>query len=176
MDKLSILISKEDINKKVIEIADAIRTDYHDKEPLLLGILKSSFIFMADLVRALNMPVEIDFIKLSSYGSAKESSGQIKVIQGLRVPVRGRDVIIVDEIVIVDTGLTTKFFVDHLASKKPSSVKLCTLLTKQTKKSSKMSVDYLGFTIPDGFIVGYGLDYNEHYRYLPDLYTVKSSE
>lgn len=174
MDKLSILINKEEINRKIIEIANAIRTDYQGKEPLLLGVLKSSFIFMADLVRSIDMPMEIDFIKLSSYGSAKESSGQIKVIQGLRVPVRGRDVIIVDE--IVDTGLTTKFFVDHLASKKPASVKLCALLAKQTKKGSKNYVDYLGFNIPDKFIVGYGLDYNERYRYLPDLYTLKSSE
>ena len=165
--QLKVLYTKEEIAERVARLAQQISTDYQGKCPLLVGILKGSFVFMADLIRLLQIPVEIDFISLSSYGSAKVTSGKVKVVQGLRFPVKGRDVLVIED--IVDTGLTVGFFMDYLRKKKPSSLKLCALFDKPSRRQTPISIDYIGFTVPDKFLVGYGLDYNERFRNLPDL-------
>ncbi len=123
--------------------------------------------FMADLIRLLDFPLEVEFIRLSSYGQGKESSGQIKVVQGLRSPIQDRDVLVIED--IVDTGLTTTFLLDYLRKKKPASLKLCTLTDKPSRRQIPVTIDYLGFTVPNKFIVGYGIDWDEKFRYLPDI-------
>jgi len=169
--KPEILITKEEIEKEVARLAQEISRDYQGKHPLLLGILKGSFIFMADLIRLLDIPVELDFVNLSSYGSARVTSGEIKVVQGLRCPVKGRDVLVIED--IVDTGLTVGYFLDYLKKRKPSSLKLCALFDKPSRRKISVPIDYRGFTIPNRFVVGYGLDYNQWFRHLPDLYVVE---
>ncbi len=162
-----ILIKHQDISKAVDRLAAEIRRDYAGKNPLLIGILKGSFIFLADLVRSIDMPLQIDFVRLSSYGSGTESSGKIKVVSRLSRSVRNRHVIVVED--IIDTGLTTQYFVEYLNKKKPASVKLCALTEKPSRRKTAVKIDYLGFTVPDKFIVGYGIDWDEKYRYLPDI-------
>ena len=162
-----ILFSHDEIAAAVKRLAAEIRQDYHGRYPILIGILKGSFMFMADLIRLLDFPLEVEFIRLSSYGRGKQSSGEIKVVQGLRSPIKGRDVLVIED--IVDTGLTIAFLLDYLRKKKPSSVRLCTLTDKPSRRQVPVTIDYLGFTIPDKFIVGYGIDWNEKFRYLPDI-------
>jgi len=169
--KPEILITKEEIEKEVARLAQEISRDYQGKHPLLLGILKGSFIFMADLIRLLDIPAEVDFVSLSSYGSARVTSGEIKVVQGLRCPVKGRDVLVIED--IVDTGLTVGYFLDYLKKRKPSSLKLCALFDKPSRRRVSVPIDYRGFTIPNRFVVGYGLDYNERFRHLPHLCVVE---
>jgi hypoxanthine phosphoribosyltransferase len=168
--KPEILLTKEEIEKQVARLAQEISRDYDGKYPLLLGILKGSFVFMADIIRLLKIPVEIDFVRLSSYGSSGVSSAKIKVVQGLRTPVKGRDVLVIED--VVDTGLTMGYFLDYLRKKRASSLKLCTLFDKPSRRIIPVPIDYLGLTIPNRFVVGYGLDYNERFRNLPDLYFV----
>lgn len=168
---LKVLVSAEEIKGKVAQIAEALKRDYKGKHPLLVGVLKGSFVFLADLARLLDMPVTIDFVKLSSYGAGKESSGRIRVVQGLRTPVGGRDVLVIED--IVDTGLTLRYLFDCLARQRPSSLKVCALFDKPSRRKAEVPIDYLGFTVPDAFVVGYGLDFNEEFRNLPDLYILK---
>jgi len=168
--KPEILLTKEEIEKQVARLAQEISRDYQGKYPLLLGILKGSFVFMADIIRLLEIPVEIDFVRLSSYGSSRVTSAKIKVVQGLHTPVKGRDVLVIED--IVDTGLTVGYFLDYLRKKRASSLKLCTLFNKPSRRIIPIPIDYLGLTIPNRFVVGYGLDYNERFRNLPDLYFV----
>jgi len=162
-----VLITQEKINQAVAKLAARIRRDYRAKQPLLLGILKGSFVFMADLVRELDLPVEVDFVKLSSYGAGTKTSGKVKVVQGLKTPIKGRDVLIVED--IVDTGLTVSFLMDNLRKKKPASLKLCVLVDKPSQHKVPVTIDYLGFTVPDKFVVGYGIDWNEKFRHLRDI-------
>ena len=162
-----ILITRREISKAVARLASEIKRDYQGKQPLLIGILKGSFVFMADLIRQLDLSVEIDFVKLSSYGAGKETSGKVKVVQGLKTPVKARDVLVVED--IVDTGVTISFLLNYLRKKKPASLKLCALTDKPSRHQIPISIDYLGFTVPDKFIVGYGIDWNEKFRYLPDI-------
>ena len=165
--KPQILLTRQEIEAVVTRLAAEIRQDYQGKCPLLIGILKGSFMFMADLIRLLEFPLEVEFIRLSSYGRGKESSGKIKVVQGLRSQVRGRDVLVIED--IVDTGLTISFLLDYLRKKKPASLKLCALTDKPSRRQIPVTIDYLGFTVPDKFIVGYGMDWDEKFRYLPDI-------
>ena len=167
MTEIEVLISEHEIKEKVTELAAILKEEYQDKHPLIIGILKGSFVFMADLIRSMGIPVEIDFVQLSSYGAAKESSGQIKVGHRLKTPIKGRDVLVVED--IVDTGLTIRFLLDYLKRKRPASLKLCALFDKPSRRVVDVPIDYLGFTIPDAFVVGYGLDWNERFRYLRDL-------
>lgn len=162
-----ILIDRNDIAATISRLAAEISRDYFDKYPLLIGILKGSFMFMADLVRLLEFPLEIDFIRLSSYGQGTESSGKVEVIQGLRSPVINRNILIIED--IIDTGLTTTFLMDYLSKEKPTSIRLCTLTDKPDGHKIQVHIDYLGMTVPDKFLVGYGLDCNEQYRNLPDI-------
>jgi len=169
--QLKVLIGREEIDKAVTRLASEIRRDYQGKQPLLIGVLKGSFVFMSDLIRRLDSPVELDFIRLSSYGAGKETSGKVGVVQGLKTPVKGRDVLVIED--IVDTGITISFLLDYLRKKKPASLKLCVLTDKPSRRRVPVSIDYLGFTVPDKFVVGYGLDFDEKFRYLPDICFVK---
>jgi len=169
--KPQILYTRDEIAATVKRLAAEIRQDYQDKHPLLLGVLKGSFMFMADLIRLLDFPLEVEFITISSYGRAMESSGKIKVVQGLRAEVRGRDVVVIED--IVDTGLAISFLLDYLRKKKPASLRLCALTDKPSRRQVPVTIDYLGFTVPNKFIVGYGIDWNEKFRYLPDICTIE---
>jgi len=165
--KRSILFTRQEIEATVKRLAAEIRWDYAGKHPLLIGILKGSFVFMADLIRLLDFPLEIEFVKLSSYGRGRESSGKIRVVQGLRARIRGRHVLVIED--IVDSGLTTAFLLDYLKKRKPASMRLCTLTDKASRRQVPVVIDYLGFTVPDKFLVGYGLDWDEEFRHLPDI-------
>jgi hypoxanthine phosphoribosyltransferase len=169
-----ILFSHEQIEAAVRKLAAEIGQEYQDKYPLLIGVLKGSFMFIADLIRHLDLPLEVEFIRLSSYGHGRESSGKIKVVQGLRSKVRGRDVLVVED--IVDTGLTTGFLLDYLRQKKPASLRLCALTDKPSRRQVPVTIDYLGFTVPDKFVVGYGLDWDEKFRNLPNIYVLEVEE
>jgi hypoxanthine phosphoribosyltransferase len=162
-----VIIPGVEISAAIDRLAADIRRDYTGKEPLLLGILKGSFMFMADLVRRLDFPLEIEFVRLSSYGGGTESSGKINVVQGLRSAVRGKDVLVVED--IIDTGLTVAYLLEYLHKKRPASVRLCALLDKPSRRRVPVSIDYTGITVPDKFLVGYGLDCDELYRNLPDI-------
>jgi hypoxanthine phosphoribosyltransferase len=162
-----ILITQDEIRQAVTRLASEIRRDYQGKQPMLIGILKGSFVFMADLVRDLGLPVEVDFVKLSSYGSDKKTSGKVKIVQGLKTKIKGRDVLVVED--IVDTGLTVSFLMDYLQKKKPASLRLCALTNKPSRHEVPVTIDYLGFTVPNKFIVGYGIDWNEKFRHLRDI-------
>ncbi len=165
--KPHILFTREEVEATVKKLAAEIRRDYLGKCPLLIGILKGSFVFMADLIRLLDFPLEVEFITLSSYGKGRESSGKIRVVKGLRAPIKGRDVLVIED--IVDTGLTISFLLDYLRKKKPASLKLCALTDKPSRRQIPVTIDYLGLTVPNKFIVGYGIDWDERFRYLPDI-------
>lgn len=165
--KLHHLFPRAEIAAVISRLASSITRDYHDKNPVLIGILKGSFIFLADLVRLLDFPLEVEFVRLSSYGRGQQTSGRVKLVQGLRSPVRGRDVLVVED--IIDTGITLAFFLDYLKKKRPSSLRLCALTDKPSRRQAPVNIDYLGFTVPDRFLVGYGLDCDERFRNLPDI-------
>ena len=165
--RLHILLSRAEIETAVKRLAAEIREDYAEKNHLLIGVLKGSFMFMADLIRLLDFPLEIEFIRLSSYGRGRETSGKVKVVQGLQASVKGRDVLVIED--IVDTGHTISFLLDYLKKKKPASLRLCALTDKPSRREVPVAIDYLGFTVPDKFIVGYGMDWDERFRYLPEI-------
>jgi hypoxanthine phosphoribosyltransferase len=165
--KPQLLISRKEIEATVKNLATEINNDYRDKNPLLIGILKGSFVFMADLIRILDFPLEVDFVRLSSYGRGTESSGKVKVVQGISCQITGRDVLVVED--IIDTGHSLTFLLDYLQDKMPASLKLCVLADKPSRRQVPITIDYLGFTVPDKFLVGYGLDWDEKYRNLPDI-------
>jgi len=165
--KLKILLTRQEIEATVKRLAAEINQDYAGKYPVLIGILKGSFVFMADLIRLLDFPLEVEFINLSSYGSGTESSGRVRVVQGLRAKVRGRHVLVIED--IVDTGLTIAYFIEYLKKRKPASLRLCTLTDKASRRRVPVTIDYVGFTVPDRFLVGYGLDRDQKYRNLPDI-------
>ena len=169
--QLKILISHDQIAKAINRLACEIERDYQGKHPLLIGVLKGSFVFMADLIRQLDLPLELDFVRLSSYGCARESSGKVRVVQGVKTPIKGRDVLVVED--IVDTGITISFLLDYLKRKKPASLKLCALADKPSRRRLPVPINYLGFTVPNRFIVGYGLDCDERFRNLPDIYVIE---
>ncbi len=165
---LRILLTRVEIGDAIRRLAAEIRDDYRGKHLLLIGILKGSFMFMADLIRELDLPLEIEFLRLSSYLSGRESSGRVAVAQGgLGRPIKDRDVLVVED--IVDTGLTLSFLLQRLHRAEPSSLKVCALLDKPSRRQVPVPIEYLGFSIPDVFVVGYGLDFDEKFRYLPDL-------
>ena len=166
--KIQVLISEDKIKKRVKELAEQISQDYEDKNLLLLGVLKGSFVFLADLMRALQIPAECDFLKVKSY-SGKESSGKVK-IDFLPV-VKKRDVLLIED--IVDTGLTINLIKKEIKNQRPKSLKLCSLLSKPARRKQKVEIDYLGFEVPDKFVVGYGLDYKEKFRNLPYVGTIE---
>ncbi len=167
IDDLEIIISSEQINTRVREMAELISKDYSGKRPLLIGVLKGAVIFLSDLIRYLTITVEIDFIAVSSYGNSTASSGVVRILKDLEQSIQGKDVLIVED--IVDTGLTLNYLVDNLGSRQPYSLKVVTLLDKPDRRKVVLEPDYCGFTIPDRFVIGYGLDYGEDFRQLADL-------
>lgn len=169
--QLKVLVDREQIAEAVARIASEITRDYQKRQPLFIGVLKGSFVFMADLVRQLKLDVEIDFVQLASYYAGKESSGKVILTQDLRKSITGRDVLVIED--IVDTGLTISFLLAYLKKKNPASLKLCALTEKPSRRKVAVSIDYLGFTLPNKFVVGYGLDLDEKYRCLPDIYSVE---
>lgn len=170
--KLSLLFTKDEIQATVKKLAAEISRDYLGKQPILIGVLKGSFMFLADLIRLLDFPLEVEFIRLSSYGRGRESAEKIKVVQGLQSKVKGRHVLVIED--IVDTGLTTSFVLDYLHRKKPASLKVCALTDKPSRRQTPVNIDYHGLTVPDKFIVGYGLDWDERFRNLADIYVVEN--
>ena len=169
--KKEILISKTAIQARVREIADQISSDYKGKEPLLIGILKGSIFFMADLMRALSIPTKMDFMRAASYGSETHSSGTVRLTKDVEMPVRDRAVILVED--IVDSGLTLAYIKENLERRGVESLSICALIDKLERREREVSVDYCGFQVKEGFLVGYGLDCNEEYRYLPEIYVLK---
>jgi hypoxanthine phosphoribosyltransferase len=163
-----LLISREDIARRVQELADQISRDYRDKDLVIVGILKGAFIFMADLVRALDLPVEIDFVRLRSYGDGTTSSGEVRITKDVELPLKDRHVLIVED--IIDIGYTLDFLHQHLAVQQPLSLKTCCLIDKQERRAVSVSLDYVGFPVERGFLVGYGLDCAEKFRTLPEVY------
>jgi len=169
--QLRILISCDEIAKAVSRLAREIERDYQDRQPLLIAVLKGSFMFMADLIRQLDLPLDLDFIRLSSYDAARESSGKVEVVHEMKTPVKGRDVLVVED--IVDTGITISFLLDYIKIKQPASLKVCTLTDKPSRRRVQVPIDYRGFTVSNKFIVGYGLDCDQKFRNLPDIYTLE---
>lgn len=170
-DVEKILISRDELQRRVRELGEQITRDFQGQKLLIVGILKGAMIFTADLVRNITTPVEFDFMVVSSYGASSKSSGAVRIFKDLDRSIEGWHVLIVED--IIDTGLTLKYLVENLKSRNPESVKICTLLDKPERRKADVPVDYNGFTIPDEFVVGYGLDYNEQYRNLPDVYILK---
>lgn len=166
-----ILLSEEEIQKRVKELGQEISLDYQNKNLMVVGILKGAVIFMADLVKNIKLPITMDFMAVSSYGSSTISTGEVRIIKDLDFSVEGKDILIVED--IIDTGLTLNYLTDNLRKRGASSVKICTLLDKVERRTVGVPVDYLGFEIPDEFVVGYGLDYAEQYRNLPYVGALK---
>ncbi|WP_053956133.1 hypoxanthine phosphoribosyltransferase [Inediibacterium massiliense] len=166
--KKEILFSREDLQKRIEELGRQIKKDYEGKKILAVSLLKGSFIFAADLVREIDAPVRIEFMATSSYGHGEESCGKVNILYDLPVDLEGYDVLVVDD--IADTGLTMKFVLEHLNKKNPASIKCCVLLDKPSRRKTELEADYVGFTIPDKFIVGYGLNYGDYYRNVPYVF------
>lgn len=171
-DLEKILLTEAQLADQVKKMGAAITADYAGKEILMIGVLRGAFIFMADLIRAINLPVAVDFIALSSYGAATSSSGVVRILKDLEENIENKHVLIVED--IIDSGLTIKYLIENLSSRKPASIKICTLMSKPDRRNVEVPIAYNGFTIPDYFVVGYGLDYAEKYRNLPFIGVLKS--
>jgi len=169
----SVIISEEQIDERVRELGAEISRDYAGETVLLVAVLRGAAIFLADLSRAITVPVELDFMAVSSYGSSTKSSGVVRILKDLDEQIEGRHVIVVED--ILDTGLTLKYLLKNLASRKPASLEVVTLLNKQGKQRVPISCKYSGFSVPDEFVVGYGLDFAERYRNLPYVGVLKPS-
>jgi len=169
---MRLLFSRAEIAARVEALAHEIDRDYAGRELLLVGILKGSFLFIADLARALTTPTAIDFVRIASYGSETRSSGIVEIRKDLEMPIRGRHVLIVED--IVDSGYTLEALCNRLLLREPASLRVCTLVDKQAERATPVAVDYVGFAMESGFIVGYGLDHDERYRALPDIYLMKT--
>lgn len=167
-----ILISQEELERKVKELGERITRDYWGKELRVVGILRGAFIFMADLVRNIRVPLSVDFMSISSYGEESESSGIVRILKDLDKPITHKHVLVVED--IVDTGLTLKHLKEVLATREPASLRVCALLNKEERRMVKdLEIDYLGFNIPNQFVVGYGLDFAERYRNYPFIFVLK---
>ena len=165
-----ILITEEEIKEKIAELGKKITEDYKGKNLVFIGVLRGAVIFMADLARAISIPMIFDFIAISSYGAATESSGVVRILKDLDETIEDKDVLVVED--IVDTGLTLDYLLRILKSRKPASLKVCALLNKNDRRKVKVKVDYLGFDIPNKFVVGYGLDYEGKFRNVPYVFTL----
>lgn len=173
-EKISTLISQEELQKRIKELAREIERDYSGRDLLIIAVLKGSFMFLADLIRGLNHSVAVDFMGTSSYGASTQSSGEVRITKDLEQSVSGRHVLLVED--IVDTGLTLRYLVDTLRARQPASLRVCTLLDKPARRRVRIGLDYYGFIIPNAFVVGYGLDYQEMYRGLPYVGVIEEEE
>lgn len=167
----SIIISEEQLKKRVAELGAQLTEEYRDKNPIFIGILKGSFVFMADLVRNIDTICDLEFMAVSSYGNGTSSTGAVKIKMDLSRDIENRHVIIVED--ILDTGVTLNYLVKYLGMRKPASIKICALLDKKERRKAPIYPDYTGFDCPNAFIVGYGLDYDEKYRNLPYIGILK---
>ena len=165
------LLDQEILAGRIKELGARISADYAGKRILMIGILRGAVIFMADLARSIDVPVAIDFMAVSSYGASSKSSGVVRILKDLDENVEGRHLLIVED--IIDTGLTLNYLLENLRSRKPASLKICTLLNKPSRRKAEVPIDYNGFDIPDYFVVGYGLDYDGNYRNLPFIGVLK---
>ena len=172
MEIESTLISEAEIQRRVRELGQQISEDYADREPVFVCVLKGAALFFADLFRTVSIPVRCEFIQLSSYDDSTESSGHVRIVQGLNENLRNADVVVIED--IVDTGQTLSFLIREIEALEPASVKVCSLLDKPTRRIVSTSIDYVGFEIPDAFVVGYGLDYAQQYRNLREIYHIKT--
>ncbi|MCD6319353.1 MAG: hypoxanthine phosphoribosyltransferase [Candidatus Desulfofervidaceae bacterium] len=169
MQKKELVLSRTQIEERVKELAEEITEDYKGRSPILIGILKGAFIFLADLARQIKLPVKIDFVRLVSYGEKDYSDGNVRLTKDVELPIKGEDIIVVED--IVDSGYTIAFLLKHLARREPASLKVCALIDKSERREIEVKIDYVGFKA-SGFLVGYGLDFNEQYRCLPEIYTL----
>jgi hypoxanthine phosphoribosyltransferase len=165
------LISRAEINRRVKELAAAISRDYQGRDLVMVGVLKGAFIFLADLVRELEFPVEVDFVRLASYGGSTSPTGEVQITKDVELSLEGRDVLIVED--IMDLGFTLAFLKKHLASHKAASVKICCLIDKRERRQVEVPLDYVGFVVEKGFLVGYGLDCGEKMRTLPEVFVLE---
>ena len=160
-----VLIDRDDLQRRIAELGEEISTDYTGRDLLLIGVLKGAVFFMADLMRNLTIPCEIDFMAISSYGASTDSSGVVRILKDLDINIEGRDVLIVED--IIDSGLTLSYLMRNLEAREPASLEICALLTKPDRREAEVPVRYIGFEIPNRFVIGYGLDFAERYRNLP---------
>ncbi|MGH2831448.1 MAG: hypoxanthine phosphoribosyltransferase [Solirubrobacteraceae bacterium] len=167
-----VLVSAEELQSRVCDLAQAVSRDYAGRRLLLVCVLKGAVFFLSDLMRQVDIPVELDFMAVASYGSATDSSGVVRILKDLDTPIEGRDVLIVED--IVDSGLTLQYLLRNLGSRDPASLEVCALLTKPSRRKVQLPVRYVGFEIPDRFVVGYGLDYGERYRSIPYIAALES--
>ena len=167
------LITRTRLRRRIKEMAVQIRGDYQESRPVLVGVLKGAFVFLADLIRALDIPLEVDFIQVSSYGSDTKSSGEITIGHHITADIAGRPVLLVED--IVDTGLTMDVIRRYLEERGAAEVRVCALLARRSALKAGARIDYLGFAIPEGFVVGYGLDYAQQYRYLPEIFVLEEA-
>jgi hypoxanthine phosphoribosyltransferase len=169
-DVVSVLFGREDIRRRIEELGRTITGDFEGRAPVLISVLKGGSVFLADLIRSISLPVSIDYMSLSRYGGAAESMGRVRIVKDLEDDIGGRDVIVVED--IVDTGLTLGYLITVLESREPASVHVCALLDKSARRIAPLEIRYRGFECPDVFVVGYGLDFRERYRNIPDLLAV----
>jgi hypoxanthine phosphoribosyltransferase len=170
---LEVLISEDQIQTRIKELGAQITKDYAGRNPLLIGVLKGACFFLSDLLRAIDTRLSIEFMAISSYGSSTRTSGEVRIMKDLDVPIEGRDILVVED--IVDTGLTLSYLLANLESRGAASVRLAALLDKAERRQKEVRIDYLGFQIPDEFVVGYGLDFAERYRNLPFIAVLKNA-
>ena len=166
-----IIYDTETLKARIAEMGKTITADYLDKDPIVIGVLKGAFVFMADLIRAIDTPCEVEFLGVSSYGSGTTTSGAVEITRDLGKDIEGRHVIVVED--ILDSGVTLSYLKKYLANRNPASIRICTLLDKPSRRQADITPDYVGFTCPDEFIVGFGLDYAERYRNLPFIAILK---
>jgi hypoxanthine phosphoribosyltransferase len=159
-----VLVSSEDLQRRVTELGAEISSDYEGRDLVMIGVLKGAVLFIADLMRQLTVPCEVDFMAVSSYGSATDSSGVVRILKDLEAPIEGRDVLIVED--IIDSGLTLQYLVRNLRARTPGSLEVCALLTKPARRRVELPIRYVGFEIPNRYVIGYGLDYAQRYRNL----------
>jgi len=171
--QLKLLYSRDAIAKEVERLAYEISEDFRDEEVLIVGVLKGSFLFVADLIRAITIPAAIDFVRLASYGSETQSSGIVEIRKDLEMPLKNKNVIIVED--IIDSGHTIETLCHRLSLREPKNLKVCTLIDKRARREVEFEADYVGLTMDDGFIIGYGLDLDEKYRNLNEIYTVENA-
>lgn len=170
-DIKKILIEEKELQAKVAELGAKITEDYKDKDLLIVCVLKGAVIFVSDLIRKIELPLDIDFMAISSYGANTKSSGVVRILKDLNVSIEGKHVLIVED--IIDSGLTLAYLMENLKSRGPASVEICTILDKKERRTTNLDIKYTGFVVPDEFVVGYGLDYAEKYRNLPYIAVLK---
>lgn len=173
-ETIRVLVSEEEVDKRICEIGERISRDYEGKEIHLICVLKGGVFFMCELAKRITVPVSMDFMSVSSYGADTKSSGVVKIVKDLDEPLEGKDVLIVED--IIDSGRTLYYLIDMLQKRNPASIRLCTLLDKPERRVKEVKVDYVGFNIPDEFVIGYGLDYAQKYRNLPYIGVVEGVE